>query len=150
MFKRENLPMLGILGLLLLLFVGPMLIMLVELIALGRFEFPAEYFAGALDELNARFFLGLSLIAIPAALVYLVERSRNRGSSAKSRITLTLLGLLALMLIVTAIPAWTLLGPMLAQSGQAILTVVFFLGLPLIAVLLSVLIVIPELRQRAG
>ncbi len=147
MFKRENLPMLLILGLLILLFVGPMVVMLIELILIGEFAFPTYVFRGVLAEVNLGFFFGLALLVVPVALVYLVDRARQRGVSQRRRIGLTLGLLMGLMLVMTAIPVVSFSGGFSALAASDITWMLFYAGLPLIAVALTAAIVLPEVGR---
>jgi membrane protease YdiL (CAAX protease family) len=144
--KKRNTPLVFITGILLLLFVIPLVLAVITLAIYGELAAP-EPLSGLASELDANFALALLVTALPLLVVWVAETQRRRsGGKRSARGTLVLLVLL--MAAVTAVPAVSLWRPLAGlPTGQA-LAILAVAALPLLAVLLAAAILLPETRNR--
>lgn len=145
--KRSNVPLIAVTGILVALFVIPFILAVIFTLAYGEFALPpAEFVTAVLAELDANFVLAMLITALPLALVAAIEGYRRQRGGGRRSLALTVGLLVLLMAAVTAVPLIAFLRPLSGLPGGAVLAILLFAALPLLAVMFAAAIVLPGLR----
>ncbi len=147
---RKNLPILGIVGILGVMFVIPFVLAMITLIVYGEFALPQGAFSALLTELDPNIILGVLIAALPLLLVWAVEANRGRGVGGERAVGLTLGLLIALMIAATAVPFLSYLRPLSGMPPRYALAILTVVALPLILILFIVLLLLPGLLRADG